>query len=133
MVTGRLDLAQSMNVGNGYRWSILGLAWFCIFTFAILYQSIPPILGILVDALRITYSQAGGLMSLFALPAIFLSIPGGLLVDRYGARVVGVALFLLMALGTVIAVLGGSYLILSLGRLVIRRASTRIPRIGGML
>ncbi|MFC1977751.1 MFS transporter [Chloroflexota bacterium] len=107
-----------MNAGNGYRWSILGLAWFCVFTFAILYQSIPPILGVLVDALRITHSQAGGLMSLFALPAVFLSIPGGLLADRYGTRVVGGASLLLMALGTLIAALGGSYLILGLGRLV---------------
>lgn len=107
-----------MNAGNGYRWSILGLAWFCIFTFAVLYQSIPPILGILVDALRITHSQAGGLMSLFALPAVFLSIPGGLLADRYGTRSIGSASLLLMALGTVIVALGGNYWILALGRLV---------------
>ncbi len=105
-------------MGNGYRWSILGVAWFCIFTFAILYQSIPPILGMLVDVLDITHSQAGGLMSLFALPAVFLSIPGGLLADRYGARVVGGASLLIMALGTTVAALGGSYLILALGRLV---------------
>ncbi len=107
-----------MNSGNGYRWTILGLAWFCIFTLAILYQSIPPILGLLVDKLDITHSQAGGLMSLFALPAIFLSIPGGLLADRYGTRVVGVISLLLMAFGTAIAALAGNYLILALGRLV---------------
>ncbi len=107
-----------MNTRNGYRWPILGLAWFCILTFAILYQSIPPILGLLMDNLRITHSQAGGLMSLFALPAIFLSIPGGLLADRYGARVIGGIALLLMALGAAIAALGDSYLILGLGRLV---------------
>jgi len=107
-----------MNAGNGYRWTILGLAWFCVFTFAIIYQSIPPILGIMIDILRITHSQAGGLMSLFALPAILLSIPGGLLADRYGTRVVGSASLLVLALGTVITALGDSYLILGLGRLV---------------
>ncbi len=57
-------------------------------------------------------------MSLFALPAIFLSIPGGLLADRYGARVIGGASLLLMALGTAIAALAGNYPILALGRLV---------------
>ena len=82
-------MVRDMTVGNGYRWSILGLAWFCIFTFAVLYQSIPTILRILMDTLDITHSQAGGLMSLFALPAVLLSIPSGLLADRYGARVVG--------------------------------------------
>jgi len=107
-----------MNVGNGYRWPILGVAWFCTFIFAILYQSIPPILGILMDALRITHSQAGGLMSLVALPAIIFSIPGGLLADKYGARIVGVAALLLMVLGTMIAALSASYLVLALGRFV---------------
>ncbi len=111
-------MLQSTNAGNGYRWPILGLVWFSIFTQAIAYQSIPPILGILVDALRITYSQAGGLMSLFALPAVFLSIPGGLLADRYGTRVVGGASLLIMGLGTAIAAMGGNYLVLALGRLV---------------
>ncbi len=71
-----------------------------------------------MDNLHISHSQAGGLMSLFALPAIFLSIPGGLLADRYGSRVIGDASLLLMALGAAIAALGDSYLILGLGRLV---------------
>lgn len=111
-------MLRSASAGNGYRWPILGLVWFSIFAHAIVYQSIPPILGFLVDALRITYSQAGGLMSLFALPAVFLSIPGGLLADRYGTRVVGGASLLIMGLGTAIAAMGGNYFVLALGRLV---------------
>ncbi len=111
-------MPHNVNAGNGYRWIILVLAWFCIFTFAILFQSIPPILGMLVNSLHITYSQAGGLMSLFTLPSIFLSIPGGLLVDRYGAKLVGGVSLLTTTIGTLIAALGGSYLILALGRLV---------------
>ena len=103
---------------NYYRWLILGLVWFSVFTFATLFQSIPPILGLLVSAFQISYAQAGGLMSLFMLPAVLLSIPSGLLVDRHGPRLVGSISLLTMALGTMISALGSSYLVLGLGRLV---------------
>ena len=107
-----------MNVGNSYRWYILGMTWFSTFTFAIIYQSIPPILGMLIDALQISYAQAGSLMSLFTLPAIFLAIPGGLMADRYGSKVVGGVALTAMVLGTAIATQSSSYWVLGLGRLV---------------
>ena len=107
-----------MNVTNSYRWTILGVVVFCLLAFAIVFQSIPPILGILIDTFRISHAQAGALMSLFSLPAIFLSLPGGVLTDRYGARTAGSIAFPIMVLGTAIVALGGSYWVLGLGRLV---------------
>lgn len=107
-----------MNVTNSYRWTILGVMVFCLLAFAIVFQSIPPILGILIDTFRISHAQAGALMSLFSLPAIFLSLPGGVLTDRYGARTAGSIAFPIMVLGTAIVALGGSYWVLGLGRLV---------------
>jgi len=107
-----------MNVTNSYRWTILGVMVFCLLAFAIVFQSIPPILGILIDTFRISHAQAGALMGLFSLPAIFLSLPGGVLTDRYGARTAGSIALPLMVLGTAIVALGGSYWVLGLGRLV---------------
>ena len=107
-----------MKVSNGYRWTILGLIAFCMMAFAIIFQSLPPILGILIDVFHISHAQAGALMSLFTLPAIFLSLPGGMLVDRYGPKIAGGASLMTMALGTAVVALGGSYWVLGLGRLV---------------
>ena len=107
-----------MNVNNGYRWNILGLATFCVLAFGVIFQSIPPILGILVDVLDVSYARAGALMGLFTLPAIFLSFPGGMLLDCYGPRNVGITSLLTIALGTAVVALGGSYWVLGLGRLV---------------
>ena len=107
-----------MNVTNSYRWTILGVIVFCLLAFAIVFQSIPPILGILIDTFRISHAQAGALMGLFSLPAIFLSLPGGVLTDRYGARTAGSIALPIMVLGTAIVALGGSYWVLGLGRLV---------------
>jgi len=107
-----------MNAANGYRWVILGLATFCILTFGVVFQSVPPILGILVDVLHVSYAQAGALMGLFVVPAIFLSIPGGMLADRYGERKVGVAALLIMAFGTAVVAMNESYWVIGFGRLV---------------
>jgi len=107
-----------MNVTENYRWNILGLATFCTLTFGVVFQSIPPIIGILVDVFHISYAQAGALMGLFTLPAIFLSLPGGILVDRFGSRRVGGASLLIMTLGTAIVAFGNNYWIIGFGRLV---------------
>jgi len=107
-----------MNANNGYRWSILGLATFCILTFGIIFQSIPPLIGILVDVLNVSYARAGALMGLFTFASIFLSLPGGMLADRYGARNVGLVALVSMALGTAIVALGGGYWVIALGRFV---------------
>jgi cyanate permease len=107
-----------MNANNGYRWNILGLATFCILTFGIIFQSIPPLIGILVDVLNVSYARAGALMGLFTFASIFLSLPGGMLADRYGARNVGRVAMVSMALGTAIVALGGDYWVVALGRLV---------------
>jgi MFS family permease len=103
---------------DAYRWTILGLGTFCIMTFGVIFQSIPPLIGILVEALNISYARAGALMGLFILPGIFLSIPGGMLTDRFGPRNVGVASLLSLTLGTAIVALSGNYWIIAFGRLV---------------
>jgi MFS family permease len=107
-----------MKTTDTYRWTILGLGTFCILTFGVIFQSIPPLIGILVEALNVSYARAGALMGLFILPAIFLSIPGGMLADRFGPRNVAVVSLLSLTLGTAIVALGGSYWIIAVGRLV---------------
>ena len=107
-----------MKITTAYRWTILGLGTFCILTYGVIFQSIPPLIGILVEVLNVSYARAGALMGLFILPAIFLSIPGGMLTDRFGPRSVGVASLLSMILGTAIVASGGNYWIIAFGRLV---------------
>ncbi len=103
---------------SNYRWTILGVMTLSILAFAVIFQSIPPILGILIDTFHISHAQAGALIGLFSLPAIFLALPGGILADRYGARLIGGTALMTMILGTAIVALGSSYWVLGLGRLV---------------
>ncbi len=109
---------MTMKLKNGYRWNILGLATFCLLTFGVIFQSIPPLIRILVNVLNVSYAKAGALMGIFTLPSIFLSLPGGMLADRYGPRKAGVASLFCMVLGSAIVALADSYWVIATGRLV---------------
>ncbi|MBW2410855.1 MAG: MFS transporter [Deltaproteobacteria bacterium] len=113
-----------MRTADAYRWTILGLGTFCILTFGVIFQSIPPLIGILVEALHISYAQAGALMGLFILPGIFLSLPGGMLTDRFGPLKAVIASLLSLALGTAIVALSGSYWLMAFGRLIAGAGAT---------
>jgi len=101
-----------------YRWKILAMSYICQLSFALVFQSIPPILRLMISELKITHAQAGLLMSLFALPGIFVSIPGGIISDRFGMKKVGLASLILMIVGTFFAGIGESFLLVGAGRIV---------------
>ena len=86
--------------------------------FALVFQSIPPILTSIREELNTTHVQAGLLMSLFALPGIFVAIPGGIISDRFGMKKVGVASLILMIFGTLVVGISKSFLSICIGRLI---------------
>jgi len=101
-----------------YRWAILTVVYLSILAFALLFQSIPPILPFIMSELSLTYAQSGLLVSLFALPGLFISLLGGFLADRYGMRSLGLGCFLFMIGGTLVVGLGADLSILWLGRII---------------
>jgi MFS family permease len=78
---------------ESYRWVILCVVYLSVLAFALIFQSIPPILPLIISELHITYAQSGLLMGLFALPGLFISLLGGFLSDRYRMRPLGIACF----------------------------------------
>jgi MFS family permease len=103
---------------ESYRWIILVIVYLSILAFTFIFQSIPPILPLILSELHLTYAQSGLLMSLFALPGIFVSMLGGFLADRYGMRSLGAGCFLLMIGGTLLVGLGINLQLLGLGRII---------------
>lgn len=100
------------------RWVILGVAYLCILAFAITMQLVPPILSLVMAEFKLSYTQGGLLMSLFALPGIVISIPAGMLADHYGQKTIGIISFAFMIAGTAIFASGNSLPVLALGRVV---------------
>lgn len=101
-----------------YLWRILAVVYVCQFSFALVFQSIPPVLRLIISDLGITHAQAGLLMSLFALPGIFIAIPGGIISDLYGMKRVAIASLLLMITGSLIVGFSWSFVVMALGRAV---------------
>ncbi len=100
------------------RWKALFYIYLFMLVFAVTFQSIPPILGFLVQSLGISHIQAGALMSLFGLPGIFISIPGGILADIYGPKRIGVAALILALIGSLFVGFGKSFSLMVAGRVV---------------
>ncbi len=94
------------------------MSYFCMLAFALVFQSIPPILTLIISELNITHAQAGLLMSLFALPGIFIAIPSGIISDRFGMRKVGIASLILMIIGTFALGISSNFLSIVVGRLI---------------
>ena len=100
------------------RWVVLVVAYLCLLTYAIMLQSVPPVLSLVMAELELSHAQGGLLMSLFAVPGIIASIPAGMLADRYGQRKIGIASFSITVAGAAVFALGDSLAVLALGRIV---------------
>jgi predicted MFS family arabinose efflux permease len=94
------------------------MVYCCQLAFALVFQSVPPVLRLIVSEFGISYAQSGLLMSLFALPGILLSIPVGLVSDRVGVKKVGLVSLAVMILGTLAFGASGSFPAAAVGRLV---------------
>ena len=110
--------ASTTDIEAGRRWVILGVAYLCMVTFVTTLQAVPPVLSLVMAEFKLSHAQGGLLMSLYAVPGLIVSIPAGMLADRYGQRVIGLVSFSLAIAGTAIVATGNSLLVVILGRLV---------------
>jgi len=104
--------------GSRYRWVILILSFVCMLGFAFSLQSVPPILTLIIKELDLTHTEAGLLMSLFALPTVFLAVLFGSLSDRWGPFKMGVISLILVTAGTLIFAVSDTFLFAGLGRAI---------------
>src|SRR3990167_8844173 len=71
-----------------YRWVIAGLIFFITLINFVDRSAISFVIGPLKQEFHFTDTQFGMILSAFGLGYIFLTVYGGHLVDRWGARVV---------------------------------------------
>lgn len=105
-------------VRSSSRWSVLVQMWLCMLASVAAFQGIPPVLSLILKEFHLSYYQGGMLVSIFTLPAIILSLPAGLLADRYGTKAVAAAALLLMTAGSVAVAAADSYFALIIGRII---------------
>lgn len=100
------------------RWVVLALLFFARASMAVQFQSIPPISTLLVQELGFNFTQIGLLIGLFMLPGVFIALPGGLLGQRFGDKVVVLAGLGLQAAGALVFANAAAFPIAFAGRLL---------------
>lgn len=98
-------------------WLGLAVLYLGFMSMGAMFHLVPPILSRVIEDLGLSHGQGGMLMSLFALPGIFLSLTGGWLVDRYGARVMGALGILVMGAATALLAGGENFPLILVARL----------------
>ena len=91
------------------RWTMLFISFYTIVTLAFIVLLIPPLIPMIMNEFLISHTQASLLMSIVFIPGIFLAIPVGMFVDRYGVRNVGAFSMTLIAFGCFITAISNSF------------------------
>ncbi|MEZ5559553.1 MAG: MFS transporter [Pseudomonadales bacterium] len=89
------------------RWLLLLGLWLCYFSFGAIIASLAPLVPVIQADLELSHAAMGSIMGAWQLVYIVAAIPGGMLLDRLGARaalLAGVALVAASALGRAFAV-----------------------------
>jgi len=100
------------------RWLILASSVISFFATGLTFFAVPPLASELVSRLGLSNLQVGILMGSIAIPAILLSVPMGLAVDRWSPRPAGNVGLALMAIGGGLFAIAPGFALLLAGRLL---------------
>jgi predicted MFS family arabinose efflux permease len=100
------------------RWAILGVLFLARTAMGFQYQTIGSIAPSLIGELRIGFAEVGTLIGLYHISGVFLSLPGGLIIERVGDKKLCATGLAAMALGGLIIALSHSYAGVFTGRLI---------------
>ncbi len=100
------------------RWLILASSVLSFFAVGATFFAVPPLVPELVRRYHLGQFEVGLLMGAISAPAILLSIPLGLGVDRWRPRASGLAGLLLMGTGALAFAVAPSYTVLLAARLL---------------
>ena len=100
------------------RWVVLALLFFARASMAMQFQSIPTISTLLVEELGFNFTQIGILIGLWMLPGVFIALPGGLLGQRFGDKIVVIAGLSLQVTGALIFANANAFQMAFTGRLI---------------
>jgi len=101
-----------------YRWRVLVAAYLAAFYSGLIFQSCPPVIPLITKTFMVSHGEGGLLMTAVGLPILLLSIPVGILVDRYRIRILGGISVALMVFGSLIVAVSSSFLLAIIGRLI---------------
>lgn len=100
------------------RWIILGVLFLARTAMGFQYQTIGSVAAGLIRELQIGFTEIGMLIGLYHISGVFLSLPGGLIIQRVGDKKLCAAGLAAMASGVLVVALSHSYAGVFTGRLI---------------
>ncbi|MSP01030.1 MAG: MFS transporter [Acetobacteraceae bacterium] len=100
------------------RWVILGVLFVARTAMGFQYQTIGSSTPYLMDALGIGFTEIGTLIGLYHIAGVFLSLPGGLIIQRFGDKRICACGLTMMAAGGMLIAVADRYGVAIAGRLV---------------
>jgi MFS family permease len=100
--------------------------FFIFVTFAFNFQLVPPLRDSISAAFGLDEAQSGLLTSMVVIPGIFLALPTGLIMNRYGFRWLGFLSTLLVAAGSLMTALANDFPTILFGRFLLGVGGTFI-------
>lgn len=106
------------NILLSNRWFILSVLFLARISMGYQFQSIGSVSPSLIKEFAIEYAAIGTLIGLQSLPGLFLSLPSGILGNRFGDKRVVLWGLLLMTGGTILVGISHSFSLAATGRLI---------------
>ena len=101
-----------------YSWVILTVVYLASVAAPLHQMKVPPLIPLLMDEFQISLSQAGMLMSVFAVTGLFLALPTGLILQKIGPKITGLIALASLSLGAIVGALAESIEQLITGRVI---------------
>src|SRR5262245_32913476 len=115
MTSARSDKAPPP---SSWRWAVLIAISVAMFGNYYAYDSIGPVADSLQKMLGFSDTQIGTLNAIYSLPNIIMVLIGGIIVDRFGARVSTFVFASVCTLGAVVTAMSPSFPVMAAGRLL---------------
>ena len=124
---------RSAMAGIHNRWLMLAVLFLARTAVAFQFQTVASVRPFLMDALAIDFAAFGLLIGLYLLPGVAISLPSGMLGQRFGAKQVVMVGLALMAAGGALMGLASSFALVAAGRLVAGTGAVFINVLGAKM
>ncbi|MGQ9461199.1 MAG: MFS transporter [Candidatus Bathyarchaeaceae archaeon] len=94
-------------------------SFFAFVAFAFAFQEAPPLFESIREEFDVTNVEVGLVMSMVLLPGIFLSLPAGFFVKKYGVKRIGFLALVSVVLGCFVTATANSFIMLLTGRMIL--------------
>ncbi len=101
-----------------YAWVVLAVSFIASIAAPLAQFKVPPIMPVLIDEYGLNLASAGFLMSIFSVAGFFLALPSGLVLQKLGLKITGLAATGTLILGSIIGATAGSQSILLVSRII---------------